>query len=195
MKYVVFRPYWDVPDTIVEREMLPSIRSNPRFLEENRLELVRGWSDDSEVVPATPESIEALASGALRLRQQPYEDNALGAIKFVLPNYHSVYLHSTPTRRLFRETRRDFSHGCIRVSDPVALAAHVLRDAPGDWTEEKIEDAMKGAPNRRVDLSKPIQVMILYGTAMATESGQVLFFDDIYGHDERLEQLLQARSR
>jgi murein L,D-transpeptidase YcbB/YkuD len=159
------------------------------------MELVRGSSDDAPVVPPSPESIEALASGTLRLRQQPNGDNALGAIKFVLPNYHSVYLHSTPARRLFKETRRDFSHGCIRVSDPVALAAHVLRDAPGDWTEEKIEDAMKGAPNQRANLSKPILVMIVYATAVATESGQVLFFEDIYGHDERLEELLQPGSR
>jgi murein L,D-transpeptidase YcbB/YkuD len=195
MKYVVFKPYWDVPDTIVQREMLPAIREDPGFLEKNHMELVRGSSDDAPVVPPSPESIEALASGTLHLRQQPGEDNALGAIKFVLPNYHSVYLHSTPARRLFKETRRDFSHGCIRVSDPVALAAHVLRNAPGEWTEEKIEEAMNGAPNQRVNLSKPIQVMIVYGTAMATESGQVLFFDDIYGHDETLEKLLQAGSR
>lgn len=195
MKYVVFRPYWDVPDTILQREMLPEIRGNRGFLEKNHLELVRGWKDDSPVVPPTPENIEALASGVLRLRQQPNGDNALGAIKFVLPNYHSVYLHSTPTRHLFKESRRDFSHGCIRVSDPVALAAHVLRNAVGDWTAGKIEEAMNGAPNQRVNLSKPIQVLILYSTAMATESGQVLFFDDLYGHDERLEKLLQARNR
>jgi murein L,D-transpeptidase YcbB/YkuD len=195
MKYVVFKPYWDVPDTIVQREMLPAIREDPGFLEKNHMELVRGSSDDAPVVPPSPESIEALASGTLRLRQQPNGDNALGAVKFVLPNYHSVYLHSTPARRLFKETRRDFSHGCIRVSDPVALAAHVLRDVPGDWTAEKIEDAMNGAPNQRVNLSKPILVMIVYATAAATESGQVLFFDDIYGHDETLEKLLQAGNR
>jgi len=195
MKYVVFRPYWDVPDTILQREMLPEIRGNPGFLEKNHLELVRGRNDESTVVPPTRENIEALASGALRLRQQPGRDNALGAIKFVLPNYHSVYLHSTPVPRLFRESSRAFSHGCIRVSDPVALAEHVLRNAAGDWTAEKIEEAMSGEPNQRVNLSKPIQVMILYSTAMATESGQVLFFDDIYGHDEKLEKLLQARTR
>ena len=195
MKYIVFRPYWDVPDSIVQREMLPSIRSDPDFLEKNHMELVRGQRDDSPVVPPTAENIDALASGALRLRQQPNGDNALGAIKFVLPNYHSVYLHSTPTRRLFKESRRDFSHGCIRVSDPVALAAHVLLSAPGDWTQKRIEEAMSGAPNQRVDLSKPVQVMIVYGTAMATETGQVLFFDDIYGHDDRLEKLLEAQGQ
>jgi murein L,D-transpeptidase YcbB/YkuD len=194
MKYVVFQPYWDVPDTIVQREMLPEIRGKPGFLEKNRLELVRGRNDESTVVPPTKKNIEALASGALRLRQQPGGDNALGAIKFVLPNYYSVYLHSTPTPHLFKESSRALSHGCIRVSDPVTLAAHVLRNAAGDWTAEKVELAMNGAPNQRVNLSRPIQVLIVYGTAMATESGKVLFFDDIYGHDERLEKLLRAKN-
>jgi len=194
MKYVVFRPYWDVPDSIVQREMLPEIRSHPRFLQRNHLELVRGWKDDSPIVPPTPKNIEALASGGLRLRQQPGRDNALGAIKFALPNHHSVYLHATPAPNLFKESSRALSHGCIRVSHPVALAEYVLRNTPGDWTPENIRRAMNGEPNQRVELSKPIRVMILYGTAMATESGQVLFFDDIYGHDEKLEKLLQARN-
>jgi murein L,D-transpeptidase YcbB/YkuD len=194
MKYVVFRPYWDVPDSIVQKEMLPQILANPGFLKRNHLELVGGGRDDSPVVPPTPKNIQALASGAIRLRQQPGPDNALGAIKFMLPNAHSVYLHSTPNKRLFKESNRAFSHGCIRVSDPVALAAHVLRNAKGDWTAETIEQAMKGEPNQRVILSKPIQVMILYGTALAMESGQVRFFDDIYGYDEKLEVLLQLRN-
>jgi len=195
MKYLVFQPYWDVPDTILQREILPEIRSDPKYLERNGMELVSGRNDDSPVVPPTPENIEALASGALRLRQQPGNGNALGAIKFVLPNNYSVYLHSTPTRRLFKESSRAFSHGCIRVSDPVGLAEHVLRDEAGGWTAEKIEEAMNGEPNQRVNLSRPIQVMILYATATATESGQVLFFDDIYEHDKRLEALLRARAR
>jgi murein L,D-transpeptidase YcbB/YkuD len=155
---------------------------------------VRGESDDAPVVPPTPENIAALAAGGLRMRQRPGEDNALGAIKFMLPNPYNVYLHSTPAQHLFRESRRAFSHGCIRVSDPVALAVHVLRNAEGDWTVEKIEAAMNGAPNQRVNLVKPIQVMILYGTVMAAESGQVFFFEDIYGHDRRLERLLRLQN-
>ena len=195
MKYLVFQPYWDVPDTILQREILPEIRGDPKYLEKNRMELVSGQRDNSAVVPPTPENIEALASGALRLRQQPGEDNALGAIKFVLPNYHNVYLHSTPSRRLFKESSRAFSHGCIRVSDPVGLAEHVLRNEAGNWTAEKVELAMSGEPNQRVNLSTPVQVMILYVTAVAAESGRVLFYDDIYEHDKRLESLLRARNR
>jgi murein L,D-transpeptidase YcbB/YkuD len=195
MRYVVFRPYWDVPESIVQLEMLPQILANPGFLKKNHLELVSGGRDDSPVVPPTRKNIQALASGAIRLRQQPGPDNALGAIKFLFPNVHSVYLHSTPDKRLFKESSRAFSHGCIRVSDPVALAAHVLRNAEGDWTAETIELAMKGEPNQRVRLSRPIQVMILYGTVMAMESGQVRFFEDIYGYDEKLDELLQMRNQ
>jgi murein L,D-transpeptidase YcbB/YkuD len=126
----------------------------------------------------------------VRLRQQPGVDNALGLVKFMLPNTYNVYLHSTPAHRLFSESRRAFSHGCIRVADPVALAAYVLRNAPGNWTPEAIRAAMNGPATLRVDLTRPIRVMVLYGTALATEAGPVLFFDDIYGHDRTLERLL-----
>ena len=195
MKYVIFRPYWDVPQSIVRRELMPEIRGNPGYLERNHMELVRGEADDSPVVPATPENVEALAAGGLRLRQLPGDDNALGAIKFVFPNPYNVFLHGTPAQHLFKEARRAYSHGCIRVSDPVALAQYVLRNAPGDWSRENIELAMSGEPNQRVTLSKPIRVMVLYGTVIAAESGRVLFFDDIYGHDRKLERLLEAEHR
>ena len=92
--------------------------------------------------------------------------------------------------KMFSEARRAFSHGCIRVSDPVALAEHVLKGTPGDWTREKIEAAMNGTETFRVPLSSPIPVYIVYGTAIASEAGQVFFFDDVYGHDARLAALL-----
>jgi murein L,D-transpeptidase YcbB/YkuD len=190
MKYVVFRPFWDVPYSITKREMLPQIRADPDYLRKEHLEIVRGPGDSAEVVPPGRESLDALASGALRLRQQPGQDNSLGLIKFMLPNTYNVYLHSTPARQLFKQSRRAFSHGCIRVSDPVALAAHVLRNTPGAWTPATITAAMNGGSTLRVNLPQPIRVMVLYGTALATEDGAVEFFDDIYGHDRKLEQLL-----
>jgi murein L,D-transpeptidase YcbB/YkuD len=190
MKYVVLRPYWDVPRSITVREMLPKIRANPRYLAAQRLELVAGPSDSSPVVPPTPENIEALAAGRLRVRQMPGEDNALGLAKFIFPNSYNVYLHSTPAHNLFNESVRAFSHGCIRVRDPLALATLVLKDAPGDWTREKIEATMNGTKTVRVDLTRPITVLILYATALATEAGPVLFFDDIYGYDKKLERQL-----
>jgi murein L,D-transpeptidase YcbB/YkuD len=190
LRYVIFRPYWDVPRSIVEHEMLPQIRVDVGYLQRNNLELVNGQSDTSEVVAPTPAALAALAAGQLRLRQRPGEDNSLGLVKFVFPNTHDVYMHGTPVQRLFLESRRAFSHGCIRVSDPVALAGYVLRDTGGGWDATRISAAMHASTSLRVDLKAPIRVMILYGTALATEAGAVEFFDDIYGHDRKLETLL-----
>ncbi len=191
MRYVVMRPYWDVPYSITRNEMLPKIHANPGYLASQRLELVAGQGDTSPVVPPTPANLELLSQGKLRLRQQPGEDNALGLVKFMFPNSYNVYLHSTPAHRLFQESVRAFSHGCIRVADPVALATLVLKDVPGDWTAQKVTEAMNGRDNSvRINLPQPIQVLILYGTALATEAGPVLFFDDIYGYDRRLEHQL-----
>ena len=189
MRYVILRPYWDVPYNIVEHELLAKIRANPNYLAAQHLEIASG-SDDSPAVPPTPENIDALAAGKLRLRQQPGEDNALGLAKFIFPNDYNVYLHSTPAHGLFKESVRTFSHGCIRVSDPAALAALVLKDAPGDWTREKIEATMNGTSSVRVNLAHPVNVLILYATALATEAGPVMFFDDIYGYDKKLEKQL-----
>jgi murein L,D-transpeptidase YcbB/YkuD len=191
MRYVVIRPYWDVPRSITRNEMLPKIRRNPDYLAAQRLEIVRGQSDSSPTVPPSPAAIEALAAGELRLRQLPGEDNALGLIKFMFPNNYNVYLHSTPAHRLFGESVRAFSHGCIRVSDPLSLAELVLRNAPGDWTREKIDAAMHGDKPVRVNLTQPINVLILYGTALDSETGQMLFFDDLYGYDKKLERRLE----
>jgi murein L,D-transpeptidase YcbB/YkuD len=191
MTYIVLRPYWDVPYSITTREMLPSIRSNPGYLAAHRLEMVSGGGDAASAVAPTPENIEALARGTLRLRQLPGPDNALGLAKFIMPNSFGVYLHSTPAQSLFERSSRAFSHGCVRVADPIALAQYVLRDEP-TWTREAIVAAMNGGGPQRIDLRTPIRVFIVYGTAVATEGGSVLFFDDLYGHDASLARLLEV---
>ena len=191
MQYVVIRPYWDVPLNITTRELLPQIRRNPDYINEHHFELVRGQTDQSPVVPATYTNINQLASGKIRLRQRPGKDNALGDIKFMLPNKYNVYLHSTPAQQLFNESRRAFSHGCIRVSNPLALAEYVLDNADSAWNIDQITAAMDGGDNQRINLIQPIPVMIVYGTAMPLESGVVQFFDDLYGHDAKLAALLQ----
>ena len=191
MTAVLFRPYWDVPPNIVRRELLAELRKDPRYLETHDMELVpTDGSGSAAALEGTAANLEALAAGRLRLRQRPGPENSLGLIKFVLPNHYDVYLHSTPAQRLFAEPRRAFSHGCIRVSDPVALAAAVMGGTPGDWTPEKIRAAMEGDSTFQVRLAQPVHVLILYGTAVATEDGAVHFFDDIYGQDRRLESLL-----
>lgn len=191
MEYVVFRPFWDVPTSILRNELLPQIRARPAAMANQGYEAVR--RDGRVEREFTPEVILALESGAARLRQRPGPRNALGRIKFVFPNDFAVYLHDTPAVSLFNEPVRAYSHGCIRVADPVALAEYVLRANPG-WTREKILEAMEQGDSRRVNLAQPIRVFIVYATALAAEDGSVLFFEDIYGHDARLEAALRART-
>ncbi len=192
MTYVIFRPYWEVPYSIARKEIVPAARKNPAYIERHQMEIVSGFGNSTEVVPTTAENIERVAVGLRRIRQKPGSNNSLGLIKFMLPNPYNVYLHGTPAQALFSQSRRDFSHGCVRVSDPVALAQYVLRDSP-EWTREKILSAMNGESSLTVTMKKPIRVFIVYGTALANEQGRILFFDDIYGHDARLEQALAAR--
>jgi L,D-transpeptidase YcbB len=192
MSYLIFRPYWEVPYSIALKEIVPGARSNPASIEKHQMEIVRGSGDAATVMPNTVENVELVAKGALRLRQRPGPNNSLGLVKFMLPNPYNVYLHSTPAQALFGESRRDFSHGCVRVSDPVGLAQYVLRESP-EWTREKIQAAMNGANPVTVTLKNRIRVFIVYGTALATESGNILFFDDIYGHDQRLDEALNSR--
>jgi L,D-transpeptidase YcbB len=185
MTYLIFAPYWDVTPTIALTEIKPEALKNPQFLDRNHYELVRG----NEVLAPWPENIEQIGQG-VRVRQTPGPHNALGGVKFLLPNDYQVYLHDTPSKSLFEHSRRDASHGCIRLEDPLALARLVLRDQP-EWTEEKIREAMKGDQSLRVDLTHPIPVFIVYGTAIARENGDVYFYSDIYGHDRTLDRLLK----
>jgi murein L,D-transpeptidase YcbB/YkuD len=189
---VVFQPYWDVPAGILHRELLPRIRRNPAYLDRFHFEIVRGPTDDAAVQAPTPDAIKGLADGRFRLRQRPGSDNALGPVKFVMRNEYNVYLHATPDTELFERAQRTFSHGCIRVSDPAALARYVLRAASEPWDDATIELALCGSETLRVALSKPVQVIVFYSTAVATSSGGLLFFPDVYGHDRELQDLLEA---
>jgi murein L,D-transpeptidase YcbB/YkuD len=136
------------------------------------------------------EVLAQLRAGKLMVRQKPGPKNALGLIKFIFPNDQNVYLHSTPSQSLFSESRRDFSHGCIRVEDPKALAEWVLRNNPG-WTRERIEAAFKAEKQQQVNLAHEIPVLIVYGTAIAKENGEVFFFEDIYGYDKAMGKLFE----
>lgn len=190
IEQVIFNPYWDVPSSIMRKELLPKIRKDVSYLERHHFEIVRGGGDDAKVQQPTPATIAALAAGQLRLRQRPGPDNALGPVKFVLPNPYSIRLHGTPEPNLFDFPQRAFSHGCIRVSDPAALAEYVLVNAPGEWDAAAVESALCGTQPRRVVLDVPVRVLVFYSTAAATASRGVLFAPDIYGLDARLEKLL-----
>ena len=184
MEYLIFSPAWDVPPAIARNEIKPDALDDPEYLTRNRYELVR----DGEAVPPWPENIAAIGQG-VRVRQTPGPHNALGGVKFVMPNDFQVYLHDTPTKSLFDRTRRDASHGCIRVGDPFTLARFLLRDRP-EWTDEAIREAMTSGEPRRVNLTTPIPVFVVYATAIARESGEVYFYPDLYGHDAALEVAL-----
>ena len=190
MKYLIFRPYWLVPTSILRNETIPKTRRNPNYLGDNGFEVVDGSGNVVPSSPASDDVIDGLRSGSYRVRQKPGPKNALGLVKFIFPNQYNVYLHSTPEQELFSRSRRDFSHGCIRVERPADLAAWVLRDRP-EWTMDKIQAAMKtGADNLQVNLKQPIPVLILYSTAVVEPDGEVRFFDDIYGYDRSLDKVL-----
>jgi L,D-transpeptidase YcbB len=186
MTSVIFRPYWQVPLGIVRKEIVPHTKRDLNYLASEQLEIVPANDEVSEALPVNSENLALLASGRLKLRQRPGPENALGLVKFSLPNSHDIYLHSTPSPALFQQPVRAFSHGCIRVSDPIALAVHVLRNTSTEWTAAAVSTAMRGDQTRHVNLTQPVPVLILYGTALATEDGKILFFNDLYGHDARL---------
>lgn len=195
MEYVIFRPYWNVPRSILDKEILPILRRNLGYLEKEDMEMVLGQGDDARPIAASPENVHRLATGELRLRQRPGRKNSLGQIKFMFPNDENVYLHGTPAVSLFGRARRDFSHGCVRVEDPPRLAQWVLRDQP-EWTPEAIESAMKGKPSFRVDLKRPLRVVMYYVTAaVIPEDHTVHFADDIYKQDAPLDRALLALHR
>jgi murein L,D-transpeptidase YcbB/YkuD len=139
----------------------------------------------------TPAVLQQLDSGKLAIRQQPGDGNALGLVKFVFPSSEGIYLHCTSETNLFSSYRRDFSHGCMRVEHPTALASWVLRNYP-EWTPARVESAMVGDQSINVKLGNPVPVFVLYNTAVVEENGDVHFFDDIYGQDAALEKALVA---
>jgi murein L,D-transpeptidase YcbB/YkuD len=189
MTYVIFHPYWNVPYKITAKELLPAIRRDPGYLTRNNMEIVSGFAPNSPVYAPSQGNIEMLSTGALKLRQKPGPKNALGLVKFAFPNHNNVYLHSTPSKGLFQKARRDFSHGCIRVQDPVKLAEWILM-GQGEWTRARIESAMAGQTPKTVILKQPIPVYIFYSTVLADRDGRISFFEDIYGHDLTLQTLL-----
>lgn len=185
LEYLIFAPYWDVTPTIANKEIKPAAMKNPQFLTRNRYELV----EQGEVVAPWPENIARIGRG-VRIRQLPGDHNALGTVKFIMPNDFQVYLHDTPARTTFERTRRDASHGCIRLGDPFGLARFLLRDQP-EWTVEEILAAMRAGEPTTVRLRSPVPVYITYATAMARPTGDVFFYPDIYGHDRTLDAALQ----
>jgi murein L,D-transpeptidase YcbB/YkuD len=161
MTTVVFSPYWNIPQDIVKKEILPKMEKDPSYLDKNNM--------------------EADAKG--NYRQRPGQGNSLGQVKFLFPNHYNVYLHDTPAQSLFERIERDFSHGCVRLDEPMKLAQYVLRDQP-EWTDQKIAAAMDAGTEQSVPMKQPLPIYLVYFTAW--EEGEVLkTVPDVYGIDRR----------
>jgi murein L,D-transpeptidase YcbB/YkuD len=185
---VIFRPYWNVPISIQRDELVPEIMKDPSYLAANHLEVVTAQGD---VVPdpVSDDEMAQLRSGTLGLRQTPGPGNVLGLVKFLFPNAYGVYMHGTSAPGLFARTRRDFSHGCVRVERAEDLAEWVLRDEAG-WSRDRIRKAMRGSESVIVNLNRPIQVVTMYVTAVVLATGEVHFYEDIYEEDAAFEREL-----
>ncbi|MDQ4140911.1 MAG: L,D-transpeptidase family protein, partial [Bacteroidota bacterium] len=175
IKYVVFSPYWYVPASIVRKEIVPGMRRNPNYLNRHNMQVI------------------GRRNGLPVIRQKPGPRNSLGQVKFLFPNSYSIYLHDTPSKSLFKENSRAFSHGCIRVSEPARLAAYLLRDYP-EWTKEKIQAAMQAGKEQTVTLEKQVPVYIVYFTVFIDAQGNINFRKDIYHRDERLAEMILTNS-
>lgn len=166
MSYIVFSPYWNVPKSIKEKEILPGIEENSNYLAEHNME----WEGEN-------------------IRQKPGKDNSLGLVKFLFPNNNNIYLHDTPAKTLFNSEKRAFSHGCIRVQKPRELAILILEN-DSNWSPEKIDEAMNKGEETWVTLKRKIPVYIGYFTAFVDEQGDINFYKDIYEKDSRLAAML-----
>lgn len=169
MSYLVFSPYWNLPKSIIEKEVVPGIEKNKNYLKTHNME----WNNG-------------------RVRQLPGKNNSLGLVKFMFPNSNDIYLHDSPAKSLFNDENRAMSHGCVRVGKAKELAMIILKDDK-KWTHEKINAAMHAKEETICVLKHKIPVYIGYFTAWVDEMGQISFYKDVYERDERLAALLFYR--
>lgn len=203
MTYIVLNPSWNLPESIVKEEVLPRLKTDPDYLTRNDIEVLPAKGNEpvdassiqwTSIDPDSPDSLE------YRFRQKPGDENSLGRIKFMFPNQFDVYLHDTPNEQLFKRTKRDFSHGCVRVSRPLDLAAWVLKEDP-KWTREKLAEKITGEVEQTgedlteetVKLHNPLPVYILYWTAWVQDDKTVSFREDLYGEDQKLLRSMPAQ--
>jgi murein L,D-transpeptidase YcbB/YkuD len=166
MSFVVFSPYWNVPTSILNNEVLPGIKKDKNYLAKHNMEWYNG-----------------------QVRQKPGKNNSLGKVKFLFPNSNNIYLHDSPMKNLYGRDSRAFSHGCVRVGKPRDLAIEVLKNDP-EWTPENIDKAMNAGKEKWVALKEKIPVHIGYFTAWVNESGEIYFYEDVYDRDDRLYDIL-----
>jgi len=192
VRYIVLNPNWHVPSTIALEELIPKIQKDSTYLERFGMHLQTSGPDPQEVNPATVDwSTVSADSFPYRLRQEPGRLNALGRMKFMFPNRYDVYLHDTPSRTMFSEAQRDFSHGCIRVEKPLDLAVYLMKKSR--WDRDAIESALDEGTEQTIYLPRPVPIHLLYWTAWADEDGTIQFRTDINGVDRALAGALAKR--
>jgi L,D-transpeptidase YcbB len=179
LEYIIFSPTWNVPTSIIEEEIIPRMQEDPDYYSERNYTFYR---NHAEIDPLDEDWDEDVDPKELTIVQQPGTDNALGLVKFVMPNHLNIYLHDTPQQRLFKKQWRAFSHGCIRLDEPEQFAEYLLDDK-SKWNRKRIEEAMHAGESETVKLKNFHQVFIDYQTAWVGDDGEVNFRDDVYGHD------------
>ena len=173
LKYIVFSPYWNVPTSIVQKEIVPGMKRDKNYIQRNNME------------------ITGTSNGLPLVRQKPGPNNSLGLVKFLFPNNYDIYLHDTPNHELFNVSSRSFSHGCIRIAEPKKFAQYLLRsDTATIWKSNVIDSSMHLPKERWVTLKKTVPVFIVYFTAWVDKNGLLNFRKDIYGHDEKMSEKL-----
>ena len=190
LEYVVFSPYWVPPPSILNNEILPSLKKNKNYLEKENMEAFDG---NGKTIDVSNVDWSSYSKMPYRIRQKPGGNNSLGWVKFLFPNEHNIYFHDTPSRSLFKESQRNFSHGCIRLEEPKKLAEYLLRN-DSIYTQQKIDSLYYLGKETYVKLKEKTPVFLVYFTAWVDETGEINFRKDIYGHDAKLEKTLFIRS-
>ena len=183
IKYVVFNPTWTIPYSIATKETLPKLKKDPNYLKKHNMTLLK----NGNVVDPSNFNFNDYSTKRFpfTVRQEPGSNNALGQVKFIFPNKYSVYLHDTPSKGFFNRSERTFSHGCIRVENPLLLAEQLLKDI--DYDQKKIKEVLDTKKITNVNLSKPLPVMLMYWTCYENEvNNRLYFFSDVYKRDEKL---------
>jgi murein L,D-transpeptidase YcbB/YkuD len=194
MTYIVLNPYWNVPETIATEDILTAVKRDPGYLKKRNIEVLPNWRDTTRIDPFKVDWASFTKENLpYRFRQAPGRQNALGRIKFMFPNEYDIYIHDTPSKADFRRTQRAFSSGCIRVEDPVELAAYLLQ---GDsrWTRETIVAALDSVADFVIRLPESIPVHIFYCTAWVDEDRKVNFRQDVYDRDRLVVKALRAEA-
>ena len=190
MTYIEFNPYWNIPQKIARKDILPKVKHDPTYLIDQGIRVFDSWDQNAQALNPTAIDWDQLSAGYFpyRLRQDPSHRNALGQIKFIFPNPYSVYIHDTPGKSLFNRQDRMFSSGCVRIEDPLTLAYDLLKEQ--GWDRSRLNTVTGRERPISVVLDSPIPVHLVYFTAWVNEDQTVNFRKDIYGHDARLTQAL-----